>query len=523
MLPISATIAHEAEFDLTKVNIWEGTIILVWLYRVLRLRMSKFSPSAETLIATETQTFKFIVDVKSKYPEDLAESDSVAAIFDRIANSTILWNDSNMAHEYSDPNSKSGVHSVVSPVSRVKVGVGDMPPLSASPGTASGMVTFDSANSSQQARPGSANNVYRTTVIVQDLKGNHSNETISHATSKHRHRRRSRRGFTSNHHHQDMEKSKQVHSPYAIYLEEILRLAPSHRRGVHKFILDHLVASTAHEVQTCLSNVIKTTKRYTVPLRHDFINHSSQQNSLHERVLTIDTRTESFNMYLVQYLTLFQKRLSSLLSMQLSDIIRAYIPAQSKLRLQRNLRRWILDSSTPRFLYKSKSTQKSPHTPQVNHNDINRETLQHDEAQRPTGLWPPKTDYNEKLSTDLNSGRISKSGKTEDSLNLPHAQEFNTFQHEVKTMGANWNLLNELSSKANPIGAEQNLLRRSRAKRHAGDSKAQRNTGSGNGKDIDMRREMHHSRELEIAHKLHYASVFVVSVLLIMVSYDLFQ
>ncbi|CAL1540013.1 unnamed protein product, partial [Lymnaea stagnalis] len=45
----------------------------------------------KTLSATENQTFKFIRAVRRRYPDDIKPTDTVASIYERVANATILW------------------------------------------------------------------------------------------------------------------------------------------------------------------------------------------------------------------------------------------------------------------------------------------------------------------------------------------------------------------------------------------------------------------------------------------------
>ncbi|RUS80008.1 hypothetical protein EGW08_012242 [Elysia chlorotica] len=345
----------------------------------------------ETLLTTEKQTFNFITGLKDRYPEYVKETESVATIFNRIADSSIVWNGSDRCACYQKANSSD--QSTETGISEFQLPLTHLPssPLSIHKPVMRG---FDTGNGPHQDRTASDEHVYRKTVIVQGDPGNSSRKNAT----RHRHRRRSQRESPFNNPFRVESETHHLSSPTSTegilrllpenITEGILRLLPENIRDVYRAKLDRLLAYTAHGFQTCVARVFKTARKYTIPLLYEFVNRSGENT-----------------------------------------------PSS------RPLRRKFGDAG-----------------------DVNLEASvkPHNTIYILTSKDTDQNDYVQRQKESPRKKRDTGGGGTAS---------------------------------------------------HGGGSR-------GDGKhivELSMRREMHHTRELEIAHKLHYASVFVVSVLLVMV------
>ena len=450
----------------------------------------------------------------------MGESDSVASIFNRIADSCILWNGSEQCDCYQKVNSTNNC-TEFSPSNFIMRPT--QLPSSTRPSNERPMGSLDTGNSSQEDRSTSAKNVYGETVFVQRLPDNYSNENGSYAT-KHRHRRRSQRDSPSKHIFRTQ--SDEDRSAYVISAEDMLRLAPKGRRDAHRTSLDRLVAYTAHGFQTCVSQVVNTAKKSSVPFVRELLNTGADHRTPSETARRKDVKAANFNAYLVENLTFFQSQLASFLSMQFNDIIRAYIPAQSKLTLKYLLQRHRSknDKSKTSDLSGVRYRKSSLHSHNARHRRHRLNPVQDFDARHPSGTHSGWRGNNEKPYVDLESD----TEKTKDSHKSVVGKD--AFKHHNTIGDVDLKLTKEphstiyiLASKDDVQDTQTHRQREDtrRSKRSADDSNNSQGPASGKGKgpvELSMRRAMHHSRELEIAHKLHYASVFVVSVLLIMVS-----
>ena len=478
------------------------------------------------MIATETQTFKFILDTKQRY--QLNESETVSSIFDRIAESKILWKASGQLECYNKMCTNQTEQTSPAPFAQREV--------RDSPGP-SGMLRFGigSNNFSQEDDRTRVTNVFRKTVFVQGQTGNYSNENASYSSSHHRHRRRSRRAFPSNYHRYRTASRDQHGFPIVISIEDILQLLPSDKRAVHKDILERLVSKTSQGFQSCVSQVVRGTRHDVMPLVREIVYAENAKDDL-----ISDTTPHApdnaasdaeYETHLDKSIAFFQAHIASLISMQLSDIIRAYIPVRYKFPLKHFLRRQSFRESETT----SPDLTSLPHIQKnhflnlkLSHKINNRKSSEKTkEAHRHRRTTHGKTHDNEKQRTDLKTGTMSRykntPGLSGSQSAKDHSQDPNTLgKSNLRVYPPETDFARVEQVTPNDQSLHQSYNRRT--KRDASTT-TDGHHGKGVNKNNDhnpeqhsMRMELQHSRELEIAHKLHYASVFVVSVLLIMVS-----
>uniref|UniRef100_A0A2C9L5V3 Voltage-gated hydrogen channel 1 n=1 Tax=Biomphalaria glabrata TaxID=6526 RepID=A0A2C9L5V3_BIOGL len=370
----------------------------------------------KTLSATENQTFSFILAVKKRYPDDFKDSDTVAYIYEKVANATILWD--NPVHDQ--------IRLRVTPETAAK----STPSINMS--AAMGQPWENFSATPVDLRTNRAGSVSRT--IQVDTSRN-----ISHTG------RRFRRSFKSNSTEAPISASNNEDS-----LDEDLTRVTS---------LTILVQSFRHILDYLISGVHEHLLQNSSPSNNDDDPYISEEED--------DILNEAFGEGYLRYakdLLVLYAQLSEMFTMQLNNRL-TYGAAPETTKQSGN--------STPL------------HNPPLLHN-----------SEPSSSLTLDARDFNDKSST----------GATNSKLSDIHAVVEDGDYDTPGIKGAIRRVIRDVDSSNYSVIVEPD-------KGHNDTT-----TGQQVNQDLEkdmMRRQLHHSKEMEIAHKLHYASLFVVSILLI--------
>ncbi|KAK6972654.1 voltage-gated hydrogen channel 1, partial [Biomphalaria glabrata] len=370
----------------------------------------------KTLSATENQTFSFILAVKKRYPDDFKDSDTVAYIYEKVANATILWD--NPVHDQ--------IRLRVKPETEAK----STPSINMS--AAMGQPWENFSATPVDLRTNRAGSVSRT--IQVDTSRN-----ISHTG------RRFRRSFKSNSTEAPISASNNEDS-----LDEDLTRVTSLTILVQSFrhILDYLISGVHEHLLQNSSPSNNDDDPYIIEEEDDILNEAFGEGYLR---------------YAKDLLVLYAQ-LSEMFTMQLNNRL-TYGAAPETTKQSGN--------STPL------------HNPPLLHN-----------SEPSSSLTLDARDFNDKSST----------GATNSKLSDIHAVVEDGDYDTPGIKGAIRRVIRDVDSSNYSVIVEPD-------KGHNDTT-----TGQQVNQDLEkdmMRRQLHHSKEMEIAHKLHYASLFVVSILLI--------
>ncbi|GFN98782.1 voltage-gated hydrogen channel 1 [Plakobranchus ocellatus] len=540
----------------------------------------------KTLLATESQTYRFIDAVRIKYRKDIPQDESVSAIYDRITEATILWNGSAELGCCYESGCCMDVHLSSSSMNRTNPRGSELVSDSFGKVMAGSRVFRRKAgNFSKGDKP--AKHVFKETLVVQKLNMSHGQESDVDYPFYHKHRRRSRRDYSPPGFIKLDNKPSFPGKSDDLYV----MLIANGQIGIDKSSLEQYLASTTQGFQSCVSRILRDNLQSSIVKtkfqpRDTVLKSSSDQpnpesspkssfvqlsaehpkkssskqtyaefsrKSFSNRPSVEHTKKSASNqpgveslplqsfssqshaapninvdsndyMYIFDNTSIFQKYLISFFSMQLYDFIRTYIPSHINLSPTQTPETSSFENPipVPSAMYRSTYRQYSYHSLPLRPDPDKQELfklLQRQNANPKDSITIKKRDMSE--NAPHHSYKNARTINSDDQFHLK--RKLSISDQDASTHSAQTSDERSANIQKNSPSAP-NTRRRRHATSAAGPDEQSSDAGdsSAHQRFDSMRRELHHSREMEIAHKLHYASVFVVSVLLIMVSPTVF-